>query len=131
MSRYRPRSSRRRNDDFLIKDKECKNCKSSSKNKPDLILKINVCGHSYCTDCIHRYFITGEAECLIDSCGMRLKQAKFRKREFEDETTDKEMWFRKFIEKVYNKQSSEFETMADYNQYVEDKENKIYEFTYG
>lgn len=41
------------------------------------------------------------------------------------------MWFRKFIEKVYNKQSSEFETMADYNQYVEDKENKIYEFTYG
>ena len=131
MSRYRVRTSKKRNDDYLFKDKECKNCKSNSRNKPDLILKINICGHSYCTDCVHSVFRTGEAACEIDNCGFRLKQAKFRPREFEDETTDKEMHFRKLVEKVYNKQPGEFETTADYNQYVEEKENKIYEFTYG
>merc|ERR1712223_1516688 len=41
------------------------------------------------------------------------------------------MHFRKLIEKTYNKQPDEFETTAQYNQYVEDKEDIIYKFTYG
>lgn len=96
-----------------------------------MILKINICGHSYCTDCVNSVFRTGEAECRIDSCGMRLKQAKFRTREFEDETMDKEMHFRRLVERVYNKQQDDFNSVFEYNNYVEDNENKIYDLTYG
>lgn len=132
MSRYKVRTKRRNQiDDYLIKDKECKNCKSNNRNKPDMILKINTCGHSYCAECVHSVFRTGQAACTIDNCGYLLKQAKFRPREFEDETLDKEMHFRKLIEKVYNKQQDEFESVLDFNQYVEDKEEKIYSLTYG
>merc|ERR1711884_177999 len=123
MSRYRVRTSKKRNGDYLFKDKECKNCKSNSKNKPDLILKINICGHSYCTDCVHSVFRTGEAACEIDNCGFRLKQAKFRAREFEDETTDKEMHFRKLIEKdneELSRKRKEWKNQIDQNKQYEE-----------
>jgi len=127
---------RTQDDDFLEKKQVCKSCNTNNRNNPGMILKINTCGHSYCDQCVNSIFRKGEEACCVDVgdgavCGIRLKLAKFRKRQFKDETLDKEMWFRKLIEDAYNKQQNEFESVIAYNQYVEDKETKIYELTYG
>merc|ERR1711976_312129 len=117
-------------DGYLVKDKECRNCKSNDRNKPDLILKINICGHSLCDGCVNLIFRHEEALCPIEGCGLRLKKAKFRDRKFEDEILDKEMNFRKLVERVYNQQESNFSNPEDYGNYLEEKEEKIYKLTY-
>merc|ERR1711974_585755 len=50
-------------------------------------------------------------------------------RKFDDELMDKEMLYRNLVEKTYNQQLEDFDNEGEYNNYLEQKEDMIYDMT--
>lgn len=110
----------------LIKmdDLECPRCKSTKYRNPNLKMMVNSCGHGICENCVELLFIKGSAAC--PQCNIPLRRSNFRVQIFEDPYVEKDLDVRRRILKDYNKKEEDFETLREYNDYLEEVETIIY-----
>lgn len=107
----------------------CPHCKTTKYRNPSLRLLVNVCGHSLCESCVDKLFFRGSGAC--PDCGTALRRNQYRLQLFEDAKVEKEVDIRRNIMKDFNKQEEDFDTLAEYNDYLEEIEEIIYNLDNG
>ncbi|KAM4662012.1 LOW QUALITY PROTEIN: CDK-activating kinase assembly factor MAT1 [Discoglossus pictus] len=107
-------------------DLGCPRCKTTKYRNPSLKLMVNVCGHTLCESCVELLFVRGSGTCL--ECGTALRKSNFRVQLFEDPTIDKEVEIRKKVLN-YNKREEDFSTLREYNDFLEEIEEIVYNLT--
>ncbi|XP_062902637.1 CDK-activating kinase assembly factor MAT1 [Mobula hypostoma] len=108
-------------------DQGCPRCKTTKYRNPSLKLMVNVCGHTLCESCVELLFIRGSGNC--QECGTTLRKNNFRVQLFEDPTVDKEVEIRKKVLKIYNKREEDFQTLKEYNDFLEEIEDIVSNLT--
>ncbi|CZR55742.1 related to TFB3-TFIIH subunit (transcription/repair factor) [Phialocephala subalpina] len=113
-------------------DDICPVCKSNRYLTPTLQFLINPeCYHKMCSTCVDRIFTSGPASCPVPYCGKTLRKKGFHKAFFGDLKVERECDIRKRVGAVYNKRQDEFETLLDWNNYLEDVEGLIFDLVEG
>jgi len=107
----------------------CPRCKTTSYRNPNMKLMVNVCGHNICENCVELLFVKGSGSC--PECNIPLRRANFRLQLFEDASVDKEVDIRRRILKDFNKQEEDFESLREYNDYLEMVEDIIFNLTHN
>ncbi|XP_078518214.1 CDK-activating kinase assembly factor MAT1 [Lissotriton helveticus] len=108
-------------------DQGCPRCKTTKYRNPSLKLMVNVCGHTLCESCVELLFVRGAGSC--QECGTALRKNNFRVQLFEDPTVDKEVEIRKKVLKIYNKREEDFRSLNEYNDYLEEIEDIVFNLT--
>ncbi|XP_063296504.1 CDK-activating kinase assembly factor MAT1 [Pelobates fuscus] len=108
-------------------DLGCPRCKTTKYRNPSLKLLVNVCGHTLCESCVELLFVRGSGTC--QECNTPLRKSNFKVQLFEDPTIDKEVEIRKKILKIYNKREDDFPSLRDYNDFLEEIEEIVYNLT--
>ena len=76
-----------------------------------------------CQSCVDRIFSHGPAQCPIPGCRKTLRKHRFREQTFEDIQVEREVDIRRKVAAVFNRREDEFETLRDYNDYLNDVED--------
>lgn len=108
-------------------DQGCPRCKTTKYRNPSLKLMVNVCGHTLCENCVDMLFVRGSGNCV--QCDTPLRKSNFRLQLFEDPAIDKEVEIRKRVLKIYNKRDFDFSSLREYNDYLEQVEEIVYNLT--
>lgn len=108
-------------------DQGCPRCKTTKYRNPSLKLMVNVCGHTLCENCVEMLFVRGSGNCV--QCDTPLRKSNFRVQLFEDPTVDKEVEIRKKVLKIYNKRDFDFSSLREYNDYLEQVEEIVFNLT--
>jgi CDK-activating kinase assembly factor MAT1 len=85
---------------------------------------VNVCGHTLCEGCVELLFLKGSGSC--PECNVPLRRSNFRVQLFEDPAVEKEVDIRKRVLRDFNKKEDDFDTIDEYNNYLEEIEEIIY-----
>jgi len=102
----------------------CPVCKSSRYLNSNLRFLVNPeCYHKMCESCVDRIFSHGPAQCPIPGCRRTLRKHRFREQTFEDIRVEREVDIRKRVQAVFNRREEEFESVRDYNDYLNDVED--------
>ncbi|XP_046440320.1 CDK-activating kinase assembly factor MAT1-like [Daphnia pulex] len=109
-------------------DQTCPKCKTTKYRNPAMILMVNACGHALCESCVELLFAKGSGAC--PECKCALRRQNFRIQLFEDPAVDKEVDIRKRILKEFNKRQEDFSTLREYNDYLEEVENIIFNLVF-
>jgi CDK-activating kinase assembly factor MAT1 len=75
-----------------------------------------------CQSCVDRLFSSGPAPCPIHGCHRTLRKARFREQRFEDLQIEREVDIRRRIADAFVLTQENFETLEDYNDYLEQME---------
>ncbi|XP_011497030.1 PREDICTED: CDK-activating kinase assembly factor MAT1 [Ceratosolen solmsi marchali] len=110
-----------------MEEQACPRCKTTKYRNPSLKLMVNVCGHTLCESCVDLLFLKGSGSC--PECQIALRRANFRVQLYEDAMVEKEVDIRKRILRDFNKREEDFETQSEYDNYLEEIENVIYNLT--
>ncbi|XP_057272114.1 CDK-activating kinase assembly factor MAT1 isoform X2 [Pezoporus wallicus] len=108
-------------------DLGCPRCKTTKYRNPSLKLMVNVCGHTLCESCVELLFVRGAGNC--HECDTLLRKSNFRVQLFEDPAIDKEVEIRKKVLKIYNKREDDFPSLSEYNDFLEEIEEIVYNLT--
>ncbi|CAM9500086.1 CDK-activating kinase assembly factor MAT1 isoform X1 [Lampetra fluviatilis] len=108
-------------------DQGCPRCKTTKYRNPQLKLMVNVCGHTLCESCVEMLFARGAGSC--PDCATPLRKSAFRVQLFEDALVDKEVEIRKRVLKTYNKREEDFPSLREYNDYLEEIEDIVFNLT--
>lgn len=108
--------------------RSCPKCKSSDYNNRYFKLKINECGHSLCENCVESLFVRQSGPCPV--CGRNLKKSAYWDQIFDDPLIEKQTYFRKRLQKVFNLKRENFETLRQFNDYLETFETYVFNLTY-
>lgn len=109
-------------DDFT-----CPRCRTSKFQNPSLKMMVNICGHGLCECCVDLLFLKGSGSC--PDCKIPLRRNNFRVQLFEDASVEKEVDIRKRILRDFNKKEEDFNSLMEYNNYLEEIETIIYNLT--
>ena len=102
----------------------CPVCKSSRYLNKSMRFLVNPeCYHKMCESCVDRIFSHGPNKCPIAGCNRTLRKHRFREQTFEDIQVEREVDIRKRIAAVFNRREEEFDTLLDYNNYLNDVED--------
>lgn len=113
-------------------DDICPVCKSNRYLNPSLQFLINPeCYHKMCSTCVDRIFTSGPASCPVPYCGKTLRKKGFHKAFFGDLKIEREVDIRKRVGAVFNRRQDEFETLLDWNNYLEEVESLIFDLVEG
>lgn len=113
-------------------DDICPVCKSNRYLNPSLQFLINPeCYHKMCSTCVDRIFTSGPASCPVPYCGKTLRKKGFHKAFFADLKIEREVDIRKRVGGIFNRRQDEFETLLDWNDYLEMVETLIFELVEG
>uniref|UniRef100_H2YKK4 CDK-activating kinase assembly factor MAT1 n=1 Tax=Ciona savignyi TaxID=51511 RepID=H2YKK4_CIOSA len=107
----------------------CPRCRMTKYRNPSLKLLINTCGHALCEACVELTFTRESGAC--PDCGRTLRKNGFRIQMFEDTKVDKEVDIRKAVLKIYNKLESDFSNLNDFNDYLEEIEEIVFNLESG
>ena len=107
----------------------CSRCRTSNFQNRSLRLLVNECGHDLCEKCVEHLFIRGSAAC--PTCKTVLKKSGYKEKRFEDNFVEKEVDVRKRILKDYNKTEGDFNSLRDFNDYLEEIEDIVFNFVYN
>uniref|UniRef100_A0A8C6WLG0 CDK-activating kinase assembly factor MAT1 n=1 Tax=Neogobius melanostomus TaxID=47308 RepID=A0A8C6WLG0_9GOBI len=110
-------------------DQGCPRCKTTKYRNPSLKLMVNVCGHTLCENCVEMLFVRGSGNCV--QCDTPLRKSNFRVQLFEDPAVDKEVEIRKKVLKIYNKRDFDFPNLREYNDYLEQIEDIVFNLTHN
>lgn len=106
---------------------QCPICKTSKYLNPNLKFFVNFeCYHKICENCVDRLFSMGPAPCPYDGCGKILRKNKFKEQFFEDLGVEREVDVRERISKTFNKRPEDFSSLKEYNNYLEEVEEIIF-----
>ncbi|XP_061854019.1 CDK-activating kinase assembly factor MAT1 isoform X1 [Colius striatus] len=108
-------------------DQGCPRCKTTKYRNPSLKLMVNVCGHTLCESCVELLFVRGAGNC--HECDTPLRKSNFRVQLFEDPAVDKEVEIRKKVLKIYNKREDDFASLREYNDFLEEIEEIVFNLT--
>ncbi|XP_010582465.1 PREDICTED: CDK-activating kinase assembly factor MAT1 isoform X2 [Haliaeetus leucocephalus] len=89
-----------------------------------------LCGCSYyfrCESCVELLFVRGAGNC--QECDTPLRKSNFRVQLFEDPAVDKEVEIRKKVLKIYNKREDDFPSLSEYNDFLEEIEEIVFNLT--
>lgn len=110
----------------------CPICRTDKYLSPNMTFLINPeCYHKICESCVDRIFSLGPAPCPYAKCGKILRKNRFKKQIFDDINIEREVDIRKRVFGIYNKTEEDFETLKEYNQYLENVENIVFNLTNG
>ncbi|KAF2210824.1 hypothetical protein CERZMDRAFT_44492 [Cercospora zeae-maydis SCOH1-5] len=102
----------------------CPVCKSSRYLNASLRFLVNpACYHRMCESCVDRLFSHGPQPCPIPKCRETLRKNRFRQQTFEDIQVEREVDIRRKVAAVFNRREDEFESLRDYNDYLNDVED--------
>lgn len=73
----------------------------------------------------------GPANCPVSGCKKVLRKAKFKRQTFEDIAIEREVDIRKRVAKIFNKRQSDFDTLKQYNDYLEEVESLTFNLIHG
>ncbi|KAK9692602.1 CDK-activating kinase assembly factor MAT1 [Popillia japonica] len=90
-------------------------------------MMVNICGHGLCESCVDLLFLKGSGAC--PECRIPLRRNNFRVQLFEDSTVEKEVDIRKRVLRDYNKREEDFNSLREYNDYLEEIETIIFNLT--
>ncbi|KAL3288417.1 hypothetical protein HHI36_002863 [Cryptolaemus montrouzieri] len=107
-----------------MEDFICPRCRTSKFQNPSLKMMVNVCGHGLCESCVDLLFLKGSGSC--PECRIPLRRNNFRIQMFEDATVEKEVDIRKRVLRDFNKKEEDFNSLREYNDYLEEVETIIY-----
>jgi len=107
-----------------MEEQSCPRCKTTSYRNKSLKLLVNICGHKLCQTCVDVLFTRPSAAC--PQCGIALRRSDYREQQFEDSSVEREVDIRKKITKIYNQREEEFQSLADFNDYLEEIEVIIF-----
>ncbi|GAX23569.1 CDK-activating kinase assembly factor MAT1 [Fistulifera solaris] len=83
------------------------------------------CGHQFCQSCVDREFARRrEFPCPV--CSTMVKRVTLTQRTLDDVQCEKDTSWRRRVLKVYNKTEADFETLLEYNNYLEMVEDMIF-----
>jgi CDK-activating kinase assembly factor MAT1 len=126
MSRNGPKDTSSPLDDI------CPVCKSNRYLNPSLQFLINPeCYHKMCSTCVDRIFTSGPASCPVPHCGKTLRKKGFHKAFFGDLKVEREVDIRRRVGEVFNRRQDEFETLPDWNNYLEEVESLVFDIVEG
>jgi CDK-activating kinase assembly factor MAT1 len=110
----------------------CPVCKSNRYLNPNLTFLINPeCYHTMCTSCVDRLFTSGPAPCPVAGCHKTLRKKNFHPPFFADLAVEREVDVRKRVGAIYNRAQDDFETLLDWNNYLEEVESLIFDIVNG
>jgi CDK-activating kinase assembly factor MAT1 len=105
-------------------DEECPICHSKRYLRHNMRFLVNPeCYHKMCESCVDRIFSHGPAQCPVAGCQKTLRRNKFRQPTFADLQLEREIDIRRKIALVFNQEAEDFESLKDYNDYLNDVED--------
>ncbi|KAF1812109.1 CDK-activating kinase assembly factor [Eremomyces bilateralis CBS 781.70] len=103
---------------------QCPVCKSSRYLNRNMRFLVNPeCYHKMCESCVDRLFSSGPRVCPVAGCNRTLRRQRFRPQTFEDIQIEREVDVRKRVAKVFNRREDEFDSLLDYNNYLNEVED--------
>ncbi|KAI8255438.1 RNA polymerase II transcription factor B subunit 3 [Colletotrichum sp. SAR 10_98] len=113
-------------------DSVCPVCKTMRYLNKDLEFLINPeCYHPMCANCVARIFSDGPNQCPYAGCHKTLRKKGFKSAYFGDLAVEREVDIRRRVAAVLNKVEDDFETLADYNGYLEWVETLTFDIISG
>lgn len=89
------------------------------------------CYHPMCSNCVTNIFKSGPAQCPYATCTKTLRQRGFRSAFFGDLAVEREVDIRRRVAAAYNMVEDDFETLRDYNNYLQDVEDLTFDLISG
>ncbi|KAA8576420.1 hypothetical protein EYC84_006546 [Monilinia fructicola] len=84
-----------------------------------------------CSTCVDRIFTSGPAPCPVPHCGRTLRKKGFKAAFFADLAIERECDIRRKVSEVFNRSEDDFETLLDYNNYLQETEDLIFDLVNG
>ncbi|EQL02398.1 kinase [Ophiocordyceps sinensis CO18] len=101
-------------------DETCPVCKTTRYFNRDMEFRINPeCYHRMCKTCVERIFKDGPNQCPYAGCHKTLRLRGFKAAFFGDLGVEREVDIRRRVAHVFNKVEDDFETLRDYNDYLD------------
>jgi len=110
-------------------DIECPVCHTTKFRNPQMKLLVNVCGHGLCENCVETLFARGSGSC--PECEVPLRRVNFKLQLFEDASIDKEVEIRRKVLRDFCRTEEDFETLREWNDYLEKVEDIIFNLSNG
>mmetsp|Transcript_4437 Transcript_4437/g.6288 ORF Transcript_4437/g.6288 Transcript_4437/m.6288 type:complete len:288 (+) Transcript_4437:135-998(+) len=108
----------------------CSICKSEDKITRDKLLVNSHCGHRFCNSCCEREF-SKRKQFLCPKCKSVVKRGNLSEKTIDEIAVQREMTHRRKLIKIFNKTEEDFETLLEYNNYLEELETLVYNLTNG
>ncbi|KAK3945422.1 CDK-activating kinase assembly factor MAT1-domain-containing protein [Diplogelasinospora grovesii] len=116
----------------LSSDDMCPVCKTIRYLNKDMEFLIHPdCYHSMCSNCVNRLFNDGPNQCPYAGCHKTLRRKGFRAPFFGDLSVEREVDIRRRVAAVFNQVEDDFETLLDYNNYLQMVEDLTFELVHG
>ncbi|KAI0390845.1 CDK-activating kinase assembly factor MAT1-domain-containing protein [Xylariaceae sp. FL0594] len=116
----------------LLPSDFCPVCKRMRYLNTDMQFLINPeCYHPMCSNCVENIFKSGPAQCPYASCTKTLRQRGFRSAFFGDLAVEREVDIRRRVAAAFNNVEEDFETLRDYNNYLQDVEDLAFDLVSG
>ncbi|KXX78139.1 RNA polymerase II transcription factor B subunit 3 [Madurella mycetomatis] len=116
----------------LTSDDMCPVCKTIRYLNKDMEFLINPeCYHSMCVNCVNRLFNDGPNQCPYAGCHRTLRRKGFRSAFFGDLAVEREVDIRRRVAAVFNQAEDDFETLRDYNNYLQMVEDLTFDLVSG
>ncbi|KAI6242871.1 Importin N-terminal domain-containing protein [Aphelenchoides fujianensis] len=106
--------------------RSCPKCKSNEYNNRQLVMMINECGHPLCQNCVENIFARNSNKCPYEGCEKILRKNNFWEQTFDDPFIEKENYIRRKVLKTYNFLEDNFNSLKEYNDYLEHVEEIIF-----
>ncbi|ETV86178.1 hypothetical protein, variant 1 [Aphanomyces astaci] len=91
-------------------------------------MRISKCGHRYCDRCVKLEFQNHrEITCAKPGCGKLVKKSQLQDKTKEEQDFNKDVTIRKKVLKTYNKTGEDFNSLDEYNAYLEAVEDLIFD----
>lgn len=116
----------------LSSDDMCPVCKTIRYLNKDMEFLINPdCYHPMCSNCVNRLFNDGPNQCPYAGCRETLRRNNFRSAFFGDLAVEREVDVRRRVAAVFNRVEDDFETLRDYNDYLQMVEDLTFDLVSG
>ncbi len=110
----------------------CPVCKTIRYLNKDMEFLINPeCYHSMCSNCVNRLFNDGPNQCPYAGCHRTLRRKGFRSAFFGDLSVEREVDIRRRVAAVFNQAEDDFETLRDFNNYLQMVEDLTFDLVSG
>jgi CDK-activating kinase assembly factor MAT1 len=110
----------------------CPVCKTIRYLNKDMEFLINPeCYHSMCSNCVNRLFNDGPNQCPYAGCHRTLRRKGFRSAFFGDLSVEREVDIRRRVAAVFNQVEDDFETLRDWNNYLQMVEDLTFDLVSG
>ncbi|RYP13236.1 hypothetical protein DL765_006975 [Monosporascus sp. GIB2] len=116
----------------ILPSEICPVCKRVRYLNTDMEFLINPeCYHAMCSNCVSNIFKSGPAQCPYASCTKTLRFRGFRSAFFGDLSVEREVDVRRRVAAVFNMAQDDFETLRDYNNYLQEVEDLTFDLVSG